>query len=246
MSDPWAAVLSSVVAVLACGSAETARTADRRRGVLDPHPPIGSIVHPLDLNRRVWLILIVLMFWPHLSVLKARISDRDRRALFCTDISHALLRDRRRRDAGMLVVGLAAPPALARTRRPLGVLVRPSPGAFALVHRAVRATTVRRVMARCRRGDRSDSAAFSGMRMPILQGAQCDRRGPRRTRRRRLRAGTLEQRLRPHTKLIFWDRGLQQRSRVIGAALIAGVLVRPMWSHLRTPSLLNFPPGSRQ
>ena len=207
--------------------------------------PLGSIVRQLGLNRRVWLIIIVLVFTGPSYLFWGRSFLVETAALFFSLTYLALLLwIIRHREASLLVVCMAAAAgALAGTQKAtLGLPVLAfAGGLFALTHwRGAHPTTTRRaasfvvavvvpIFATFLWNAYADS--LKAHNAIAAQGLLTD--APNAW---RWNFGTLEQRLRPHTwKLILWDRGLHYNAAgVVGVALIAGVLVRPMWSRLRT------------
>lgn len=207
--------------------------------------PLWSLVRQLGLDRRVWLILVILIFTGPSYLFWGRAFLIETAALFFSLTYLALLLSIvRNRDAGVLVVCLAgAAGVLAGTQKAtLGLPVLAFAAAlFALSHwRSAQPTTVRRaasfvvavivpIAAAFLWNAYADS--FKAQNAIAAQGILTD--APQAW---RWNFGTLEQRLRPHTwKVILWNRGLQYNAAgVIGVALIAGVLVRPMSSRLRT------------
>jgi hypothetical protein len=207
--------------------------------------PLGSIVRQLDLDRRVWLIVITLMFTGPTYLFWGRAFLVETAALFFSLTYLALLLwIVRHYHAGALVVCLAAAAGvLAGTQKAtLGLPVLAFAGAlFAWTHwRGAHPTTVRRAAIFVAAVIVPISAAF-------LWNAYADSlKAHNAIAAQRLLTdapeawqwnfGTLEQRLRPQTwKVILWNRGLNYNAAgVIGALLIAGVLVQPVWPRLRT------------
>jgi hypothetical protein len=207
--------------------------------------PLGSIVRQLGLNRHVWLIVIVLMFTGPSYLFWGRAFLIETAALFFSLTYLALLLwIVQHRDAGVMVVCLAAAAGvLAGTQKAtLGLPVLAFAGAlFAWTHwRGAHPATVRRAAGFV-------AAVIVPLAATFIWNAYADSfKADNAIAAQRLLTeapearvwnfGTLEQRLRPQTwKEILWDRGLQYNAAgVIGAALIAGVLVQPMWSRLRT------------
>ena len=206
--------------------------------------PLVSIVRQLGLNRRVWLIAIILMFTGPSYLFWGRAFLIETAALFFSLTYLALLlRIVQDRDASALVVCLAAVAGvLAGTQKAtLGLPVLALSGAlFALMHwRDVHPATVRRV-----------ATFIAAVIVPIAAAFLWNAYADSFKAQNAIAAqgllteapqawvwnfGTIEQRLRPHTwKVILWNRGLQYNAAgIIGVALIAGVLVRPMWARLR-------------
>jgi hypothetical protein len=207
--------------------------------------PLASIVRQLGLNRRVWLIVIILMFTGPSYLFWGRAFLIETAALFFSLTYLALLVSIvQQPDARALVVVLAGVAGvLAGTQKAtLGLPVLAFAAAFfaASDWRGAHAITVRRaatfvmavivpIAAAFLWNAYADS--FKAQNAIAAQGILTD--APQAW---RWNFGTLEQRLRPHTwKVIFWNRGLQYNAAgVLGVALIAGVLVRPMWPRLRT------------
>lgn len=207
--------------------------------------PLGSIVRQLGLNRRVWLIAIVLMFTGPTYLFWGRAFLIETAALFFSLTYLALLlRIVQHRDAGVLVVCLAAAAGvLAGTQKStLGLPVLALAGVlFVLTDwRGAHPTTVRRAASFV-------AVVIVPISAALLWNAYADSfKAQNAIAAQRLLTnapeawtwnfGTLEQRLLPHTwKVILWNRGLQYNAAgVIGTALIAGVLFRPTWSRLRT------------
>jgi hypothetical protein len=206
--------------------------------------PLGSIVRQLGLNRRVWLILIVLMFTGPSYLFWGRAFLIETAALlFSLTYLVLLLAIVRHRDPSVAVVCLATVAGvLAGTQKAtLGLPVLALSGAlFAWTHwRGAHPTTVRRAASFV-------AVVIVPIAVTFLWNAYADSfkaENPIAAQRlltdapeaRLWNFGTLEQRLQPRTwKVILWNRGLHYNAAgVIGAALIAGVLVRPMWSRLR-------------
>jgi hypothetical protein len=207
--------------------------------------PLGSIVRQLGLSRRVWLIAIILMFTGPTYLFWGRAFLVETAALFFSLTYLALLlRIVLHRDDSVLVVCLAAAAGvLAGTQKAtLGLPVLGLAGVlFALTHwRGAHPTTVRRAASFVVAVMIPISAAFlwnayadSFKAHNAIAAQRLLTDAPE---ARTWNFGTLEQRLQPRTwKVILWNRGLQYNAAgIIGAALIAGVLVRPIWPRLRT------------
>jgi hypothetical protein len=207
--------------------------------------PLASIVRQLGLHRRVSLIVIVLVFTGPSYLFWGRAFLIETAALFFSLTYLALLlRMVRHHDGIVLVVCLAgAAGVLAGTQKAtLGVPVLAFGGALLALQSWLNAhqITGRRVFSFIVAVLVPLSAAFlwnafaDSLRENNAIGAQVlVTDAPTAW---RWNFGTLEQRLLPHTwKTILSDRGLHYNAAsVVGAALIAGVLVRPMWPRLRT------------
>ena len=206
--------------------------------------PLGAIVRQLDLNRRVFLIVIILVFTGPTYLFWGRAFLIETAALFFALMYLALLlRIVRDHESNLLLAGLAAAVGvLAGTQKStLGLPVLAFAAAlFAIVHwRAAHPVTIRRAATFALAVIVPISASF-------LWNAYADSfKAENAIAAQRLLTdapeavvwnfGTLQQRLQPRTwKVIFWNRGLQYNAAgVIGTVLIAGVLIRPIASRLR-------------
>ena len=207
-------------------------------------PPLASIVRQLELSRRVWLIAIVLTFTGPIYLFWGRAFLIETAAVFFSVAYLALLVTIvRQRDVSATTIFLAAiVGALAGTQKStLGLPVLAFGGAlFAFMHwRDAHPITIRRVATfavvviapiAAAFAWNAYADAFKAQNAIAAQGLLTD--APNAI---RWNFGTLQQRLTPHTwKLIFWDRGIQYNAAgIAGVALIAGVLIRPVWPRLR-------------